>query len=188
LVQGLQDSVHELVQVPGVFPAAVSALIVNWRSTDWLLPCLEALLSVPEPLARVVVIDNASGDESVARIRHWAREHGVGIAAGGGELGGEAWLVLLEASENRGYAAGNNIGLSWLAARADFSHVWLLNPDTQVRPSALDRMLARMAKDAHIGTCGGTLVDMEEPRRVQCYGGGRFHYWTARPPGYKRWR
>jgi GT2 family glycosyltransferase len=121
-------------------------------------------------------VENASGDDSARRIRAWA--DGNGIGSGESE---RDWLVLLEASENHGYAAGNNIGLAWIKAAGEASHVWLLNPDTSVTPSALPRMLDRMAADPGIGTCGALLCEMDEPDVVQCYGGAGFRRWTARP-------
>lgn len=121
-------------------------------------------------------MENASGDDSARRIRAWTYANGV--CCGAGE---DDWLVLLEASENHGYAAGNNIGLSWIARMGGASHVWLLNPDTQVTPNALTHMLDRMIADPGIGTCGALLCEMDEPEVVQCFGGAGFRRWTARP-------
>ena len=87
----------------------------------------------------------------------------------------------MEASENHGYAAGNNIGLAWIEAAGGASHVWLLNPDTVIAPDALPRMLDRMADDPASGTCGALLCEMDQPGMVQCYGGAGFRRWTARP-------
>jgi len=140
------------------------------------LPCLESLRAVPVPLNRVVVVDNASGDDSVRQIRDWAARRGIGYGDSPGD-----WLVLLQAAENRGYAAGNNIGLDWIAHCGDAGHVWMLNPDTQVEPDALAHMLDRMAEDPSIGTCGAIICEMENRGRVQCYAGGGFLSWAARP-------
>lgn len=181
----------------------VSALIVNFRSTDWLLPCLESLLRHAPELRRVVVVENASGDGSAARIAGWAagREPARSIApieltelwlppankpigvhriAAGGAVDASARLVLIEAPENRGFAAGNNIGLRHIAACGDACAVWLLNPDTLVAPGALSAMQARMARDPAIGTCGAELRYLERPDRLQCHAGARFDRWTAR--------
>jgi GT2 family glycosyltransferase len=130
------------------------------------------------------VVDNASGDGSIARIRQWAEAAGVSYLVAtryGAEQGQDGWLVLVEAEQNRGYAAGNNIGLDWIAAARDASHVWLLNPDIVVTPTALSCLLERMAAEPGIGTCGGLICDMEDRGRVQCYGGAGFRPWTARP-------
>ncbi len=183
--------------------APVSALIVNFRSTDWLLPCLESLLRVGPELTRIVVVENASGDDSAGRVAAWVegREVACSIAppgldwmwrepapkplplhriAEGGGVDAAAKLVLIEAKANGGFAAGNNIGLRYIEACGDASDVWLLNPDTLVAPGALAAMQARMAADRRIGTCGAKLCYLELPDHVQCYGGAWFSSWTAR--------
>jgi len=183
--------------------APVSALIVNYRSTDWLLPCLESLLRNAPELARVVVVENASPDASAARIAAWAegRELARSIAppdltplwqpalpkplalhriAEGGPVDATARLVLIEARRNRGFAAGNNIGLRYLNACRDASDVWLLNPDTLVAPGALAAMRARLAADPRIGSCGAQLRYLEQPDRVQALAGAWFQPWTGR--------
>ncbi len=176
MVQGLPVSLH--IRGCGLTAGrpSVSALIVNWRSTDWLLTCLESLRACEGPLARVVVVENASGDGSAARIQAWAAAAGIGCGTGKTN-----WLALLEAADNRGYAAGNNVGLAWIKAAGDSSHIWLLNPDTRVAPDALDHLLERMSEDSSVGTCGALLCEMDEPDRVQCYGGAGFRTWSARP-------
>ena len=124
----------------------------------------------------MVVVENASGDASANRIRAWAAESGVSCGEGDSD-----WLVLLEAADNHGYATGNNIGLGWIADAGEASHVWLLNPDTLASPSALTEMLARMADDPRIGTCGALLCEMDESDVVQCFAGAGFHPRAARP-------
>ena len=128
------------------------------------------------PLARVVVVENASGDGSAGRIRSWANESAASCGAEPSD-----WLVLLEATENRGYAAGNNIGLAWIDAHGAASHVWLLNPDTLVTPDALLHLVSYMEAEPEIGACGALLCEMDQPDRIQCYGGAGFRDWSARP-------
>jgi GT2 family glycosyltransferase len=186
-----------------VTAAPVSALIVNFRSTDWLLACLESLLDVGPELTRIIVVENASGDGSADRIASWAEgyelAHSVAPVAldhlwqpplekpitlhrlaEGGPVDPAARLVLIEAGANGGFAAGNNIGLRYVADCGDASDVWLLNPDTLVAPGALAAMQARMAQDPRIGTCGAMLRYLELPDHVQCYGGAWLSRWTAR--------
>jgi GT2 family glycosyltransferase len=182
--------------------APVSALIVNYRSTDWLLPCLESLLDVGPELTRVIVVDNASGDGSIERILAWAdgnelarsrsapaldrlwqppldKPVAVHSIEEGGAVNPMARLVVIEAKANSGFAAGNNIGLRYIEDCGDASDVWLLNPDTLVTPGSLQALQARMAQDARIGTCGALLRYLELPDHVQCYAGAWFKGWTA---------
>src|SRR5690606_23809149 len=66
-------------------------------------------------------------------------------------------------------------------ARGDFDFVWLLNPDTVVRPDALRRMLEAMRRDPGMGACGCTVLYYGEPDTVQALGGARYNPWLALP-------
>lgn len=106
----------------------VTAVLVAWNSADD-LP--RALSSLHDQVAEAIVVDNASGDGSadVAR-RHGARA--------------------IENRDNRGFARAANQGLR--EARTPF--VLLLNPDAELRPSALDalrRVLGRRPRAAVVG-------------------------------------
>ena len=97
-------------------PPPVAAVVVTWRSADVLAGCLDA---VP-PGVDVVVVDNGSGDGTVALARS------------------RPGVRVVENRTNRGLAAANNQGL--LATSAPF--VLLANPDTRLHPGALVALLA----------------------------------------------
>jgi hypothetical protein len=124
-------------------------VIVNYRTAGLVVDCLRSL--APEvtalPGARVVVVENGSGDDSSARLH-------AAIAAEG--FGG--WATLLEAGGNRGFSAGNNVGLrALLAAPSPPSAFLLLNPDTLVRPGALAALLGRLEAEPRAGIVGSRL-------------------------------
>jgi GT2 family glycosyltransferase len=50
----------------------IGVVIVVYNSADVILDCLESLFSQEGLDLRVVVVDNASPDDSVDRIRAWA--------------------------------------------------------------------------------------------------------------------
>ena len=112
--------------------AALVVLIVSFNVRDLLRECVRSLETaaarLPMPM-QIMVVDNASTDGSAAMIRR--------------EFPG---VVLLDSSENLGFAGGNNVGLralgfeSQAAATADLPHVLLLNPDTVVAPDALGEL------------------------------------------------
>lgn len=74
----------------------VSVVLVNYKGIDDTIAAISAIrgLNFPESACEVVVVDNASGDGSVERLR---------------ELGSS--IVLVEQSENVGFAAGCNAGV-----------------------------------------------------------------------------
>src|SRR5262245_54626768 len=90
----------------------VSISIVVYNSADVVAECLQSISRVVDDgFAELIIVDNASPDDSVEVARR------VGVAA--------KWV---SAHSNRGFAAGCN--MSWPLAQGDF---WLLlNPDVRV--------------------------------------------------------
>jgi GT2 family glycosyltransferase len=94
-----------------------------------------------------VVVDNGSGDGSLARIAAAIEAEGWG-----------GWARAVDAGGNRGFSAGNNVGLRLLLADpAPPAWLLLLNPDTVVQPGALPALLARGAAGPRIGIVGSRL-------------------------------
>jgi len=109
------------------FACDLLVVIVNFRTPRVVVDCLDTL--VPEVAgvdARVIVVDNHSGDDSVPVLRAWLSDRG-----------SPAQFLLLESPMNTGFAGGNNAGIRALVARSYL----LLNSDTLVRPGAIRRLL-----------------------------------------------
>jgi len=126
-------------------PAAVAAVVVSYNSATTLPACLASLRAQPE-LAEIRVVDNGSGDDSVAQV--------VALAAL------EPRLQLLLLPGNPGFAAACNLGAA--ASRAP----WLLfvNPDIELPPGALARLLAHAASLPRPGAIGADLRDPQGRR------------------------
>lgn len=110
-------------------PPAVTVVVVNYNSGEYLRGCLASLKQQTFTDFEVIVVDNASTDDSLARA---------------GE--GQDRLTVLKQDRNLGFAAGNNVGARagrgrWLA---------LLNPDAVAEPGWLAAMLAAVeARPSH---------------------------------------
>jgi len=117
---------------------ALDVVIVSFRSRELLRECLHSLRERPplRPL-RVFVVDNASGDGTVELVR--------------GEF---AWVDLVAAPRNLGFAAASNLAIR----RGDGEYVLALNPDTRVLDGSLDRLLELMDARPEIGVCGCRLL------------------------------
>ncbi len=143
--------------------ALVVSVVVNWNGWRDTLSCLESLVKQDYPGQQIVVVDNASTDDSVERI--------------GGAF---PQIPVLVAERNRGFAAGSNIGIRHaLEHGAEF--VWLLNNDT-ISPADTLRKLVAGAADVKVGIVGTVLRDFSDPARVQAWGGGS----TTRSAGFVR--
>jgi len=135
-------------QIPTVF-----CVVLNWNGWRDTIPCLQSLIEQDYPALQVLVVDNASTDDSVHRIREAAPA-----------------IELLQSDANRGFASGCNLGVRHALERgADF--VWLLNNDTIVSPDTLTKLVAA-AVDPQTGMVGTVLRYAHNPEEVQAWGGG----------------
>ncbi len=122
-------------------------VIVNYRVGALVVDCLRSLLHEVDCSPKavdVVVVDNLSGDDSVALIGDAIREHGWG-----------SWARLIEAPVNGGFAYGNNLAIRDARARGQaYDFYWLLNPDTVARSGALTKLLSFIAERPQVGIVG----------------------------------
>jgi N-acetylglucosaminyl-diphospho-decaprenol L-rhamnosyltransferase len=121
----------------------LSIVILNWNVRDLLDRCLASLRSERCTL-EIIVVDNASHDDSVAMVRA-KYPHAVVVAN----------------TENRGFTGGNNQGIE--ASHGRF--VMVLNPDTEVVSDALDRLVAYLDAHPQVGAIGPQLLNPD--RSVQ---------------------
>ncbi|HEX4212402.1 MAG TPA: glycosyltransferase family 2 protein [Candidatus Dormibacteraeota bacterium] len=130
---------------------AASVVIVNYNGLHYLDACLGAVLAQElEGGFEVVIVDNGSVDGSVAHLR-------------------EAWpaVRVVEAGENLGFAAGNNLGMRESRGR----HLVLLNNDTRVRAGWLRALVAAAEGEDGVGAVTSKLIFLDRPQIIQNAGG-----------------
>ncbi|OGU55544.1 MAG: hypothetical protein A2V66_07060 [Ignavibacteria bacterium RBG_13_36_8] len=87
----------------------VSVVIVNWNTKQLLMNCLQTIYDNTELIEfEIIVVDNASSDNSVEMVKQHFPQ-----------------TIVLENSENLGYAAANNQGITIARGR----YVLILNSD-----------------------------------------------------------
>ncbi len=136
-----------------------SVIIVNYNGARWLEPCLAALRASAPPNTEIIVVDNASSDESRAILQRHA----------------DVRVVALD--ENRGFAGGNNAG----ARVARGALLAFLNNDTRVRAGWLEALQAPLREEA-VGMTAARLVYMHDPSIIDSAGDG----WTRWGGAFKR--
>jgi N-acetylglucosaminyl-diphospho-decaprenol L-rhamnosyltransferase len=125
-------------------------IIVNYRSADMVKALLASIARHGTGwVERVIVVDNASGDGSGETLRSE-------IAS----LGISDWGLVLDASNNHGFGAGNNLGAE-SAIQPDAKHdiLWFLNPDTLVDDLDLPKILNWFRSYEDVGIVGTGLAN-----------------------------
>jgi GT2 family glycosyltransferase len=125
---------------------SLAIIIVNYNTRALLRRCLQLLDGEVDAAARVVVVDNASDDGSaamaVAEFPH---------------------VLVLRAGRNLGFATANNMALREIGFASPPvidppDMVLFLNPDTQVRPGAIARLVDFLQATPRAGIVGPALV------------------------------
>jgi GT2 family glycosyltransferase len=132
-------------------------VIVNYRTANLSIACLRSLEGEVKAAAaglgrvRVVITDNASGDESVPCLQEAIRDFGWG-----------EWASIQPLERNGGFACGNNSAIRpALESNDPPDYIWLLNPDTVVRSGALATLVEFLEDRLEAGIAGCRLVDPE---------------------------
>jgi N-acetylglucosaminyl-diphospho-decaprenol L-rhamnosyltransferase len=126
-------------------PLDIAVIIVTYKCANLTIECLRSLVAERVTLelrVRVIVVDNASGD--LPQLSQEVEAHDW-----------SSWVTLVAAPTNGGFAYGNNLGIETAYAKATPDYVYLLNPDTQVRPGAILSLVNFLQTHSEAGIAGG---------------------------------
>ena len=113
----------------------LSVVIVNYRTFELTRDTINSILDYDHPFSyEVIVVDNASGDDSLAKLKDCFGSKVKFIASG----------------QNNGFAAGNNLALR----EVESDYVLLLNSDTVVWKDTLESIHDYMEAHEDVGACG----------------------------------
>lgn len=146
--------------------ARVAVVVLNWNGWPDTVACVRSLQKQTLEPAWIVVVDNASTDDSEQQLRTL-----------------EPGVTLLQSGRNLGYAGGNNVGIRW-ALMQGADAVWLLNNDAVADESALESLVATHETRPRAGAIGTLIYEAKRPDTLQCWGGGWVNLWTGRAREY----
>ena len=140
----------------------VIVVVLNWNKPDDTIECLESCYEIEHPNFEIVLVDNASNDDSVKRIRARFPD-----------------LYILENKENLGYAGGNNAGIRLaLARQARF--VLLLNNDVTVDPKVVSELVRVFQEHPDTGIAAPKVLYYDDPMTINSLGTS-MDWWKLRP-------
>ena len=133
---------NEMTTVSNPLPA-VWIVVLTWNRVDAVMNCVIGLNAIRYPNTYLVVVDNASEDGTVDRLRRAFPE-----------------LVVIANTRNLGYTGGNNVGIEY-ALRHGADYVLLLNNDTLVHPNLIDELVRVAETDPRIAVVGSKNMHMD---------------------------
>lgn len=146
---------------PAAGDGRVTAVVVTHNSADHLKGLGSALLNASRVPERLLVIDNASADDSVSRAR-------------------KAGFEVHEAGSNDGFGAACNVALSI----CDSEYMLICNPDLMPSHSALEHLVKALSESPTAAVAGG---GFDAPLRARQYSRissdlwGFLPHWLQRP-------
>jgi len=123
----------------------VSIVIANFNGSSHLPRCLSALAAQTLQDFDIILVDNASKDDSLDYVRKCHPN-----------------VQVMSLDENLGFAGGTNVGIR--AARGEY--VALLNNDAYPEPAWLDKLVATLERDPQYSSCASRILFAHCPDRI----------------------
>lgn len=177
----------------------VSIILLNWNGWKDTLECLKSLEDLNYPNYHLILVDNASKDDSLLRIRNYYNsENGikevVEICSNNLEtieIDPNSYvnsnklenLILIKTNENYGFTGGNNIALKFAQHKLKPDYYLLLNNDTIVEPEFLKNMINSVYKFDNVGFAGPKIYYYKsgEVSNLLSFTGGTINLNTSEP-------
>ncbi len=145
----------------------VSIITINYNESAVTLDLLASLRKLNYDNVEIIVVDNASPNDSPDIIKEKFPE-----------------VHLIKSKENLGFAGGNNLGVK--ASRGDY--LLFINNDTIVPENFINPLVNTLIKDTSIGMISPKIKFHWDPSLIQYAGYTPMNHWTIRNNsiGYKQ--
>lgn len=170
----------------------VSIVILNWNGWEDTIECLESLFQINYSNFDVVLVDNASEDDSINKIRDYCSgilpvessffnynphnkpittyEYNETFKKDEIPLKTEnltkKHITLIKNSENRGFPGGNNVGIKFALEFLYPDYILLLNNDTVVDENFLQELINNRNTRDDVGILGPKIYFYDKPQTI----------------------
>ena len=101
-----------------------AAIILNYNDVDTTIKLLDSIKGY-SCLDAIIVVDNASTDDSALRLKNYISDN----------------MILVEANANHGYGAGNNLGIRYAKEMLGADYALIANPDTVFSEDCISELI-----------------------------------------------
>jgi GT2 family glycosyltransferase len=124
----------------------LSIVIVNYNSAQLIIDCVQSVQEQTKSIPyEIIVVDNNSADDSLARIQHTFPN-----------------VAVHQMGYNSGFSRANNAGIHM--AKGDV--ILLLNPDTLVLDGAVEKCYIEFINDPAYAACGVQLIEKDHKPQI----------------------
>lgn len=160
-------------------------IILNYNGWKDTVECLDSVFQTTNIDYKVIVCDNKSKDDSMTHIKswldgkikltdvnptpllqqhlnknpsyiYWDREKDIQY---------NSPLLLVETGENRGFAAGNNVGIRIALRQTDCDCLFILNNDTVITKTTIYEGIIKLKEEVNVGICSTNVRYYDNPNQ-----------------------
>ncbi len=127
----------------------VSVIVISYNSDQYISQCIDSILQSNYPDFEVIVVDNASKDNTVKELKKYRDR-----------------IKLIESKENLGFAGGNNLGIK----NSNGEIIVMINPDAYVIENSIREMIIPLLLDEKTMVTGPKIF-YPKTKKIQSAGG-----------------
>lgn len=177
-------------------PPQVSIVVLNWNNWKDTIECLESLYQSEYQNYNIIVVDNASTDESIDKIKEYCKgnlrvsslffdyssqnkpificeltdkslRNGIVFTQSELKFPSCKKLFLIKNEKNFGYTVGNNIGCVFSLKNLKSDYIFILNNDTVIDRKCLQELIEFIEFNNKIGIIGPEIRRYSNPKIIQ---------------------
>ncbi|HLV50398.1 MAG TPA: glycosyltransferase family 2 protein [Flavobacterium sp.] len=148
-------------------------ILLNHHGFSDTIACIQSLQKLSIDTYKIVVIDNSQSEKEWNKMLDFARSESLDYISFNESNCNDYQqqkVVFIKASENKGFAHGNNLGIKFAMRQEDTWYLWILNNDTVVQSDSLTALV-----DYHLQhpntILGSKLLYYHNPDKIQAVGG-----------------
>ncbi|WP_010276851.1 glycosyltransferase family 2 protein [Paenibacillus senegalensis] len=127
----------------------VSVHVVTYNSAEDIEACLDGILKQTYPISQIIIVDNASKDDTISRLRPYQDQ-----------------LEIIANAQNIGFAPAHNQAIR----RSHCDYCLVLNPDVSLHPDYVAELIDFAENNERAGSLTGKLVLKQAPEQIDTTG------------------
>lgn len=136
----------------------IAIIIVDYNGLQDSIDCIESIKKTNcEESFQIIFIDNASAQNEAEKVKYKYPS-----------------IIAIRSEVNKGFSAGNNIGIEY-ALKAGFDYIVLLNNDTVIDSKMMKKLREQCSEDTVVVP---KMFYYSEPQKIW-YAGGEINQWTG---------